>query len=443
VISRGGDPGVRTAGRRGETYLALAAVTLFLLVRLALLVAREPFFDELFTVWMAHKPLAQILPALRLDSGPPAYYFLARIPDVIALRVLSLLFATATLLLILTRRSLGPGRFFAAALLAVYPPAVLFAVDARAYAMCGLFVALGAVAVHEKRPFLAAGAFLLAAYTHWYGALFLPLVLLAGRPRRRAAGAFIAACILFVPGLWLAVRQPAEATEWLAAQNPLAAAGTFLFTGQYAEALFASAPLLVSLISGLALVAAVSRSWTFAPYVLVPLLLAVAVALGGRTVYFPMRFESLIAVPLVLWTGTSLQEWTPRVRAILLGVLLVCGGAGTAIGILDHAQRPVDPYREAATVLQRNARPADTVVATGFLYLETVHALGPGRVRAWPAEQATHPGWRIMRPVTDPLPPGAFLWIGERAAPELATLRRPRQATILFANDRAVILRVR
>jgi len=65
---RGGDPGVRTAGRRGETYLAVAAVTLFLLVRLALLVAREPFFDELFTVWMAHKPLAQILPPAADDE---------------------------------------------------------------------------------------------------------------------------------------------------------------------------------------------------------------------------------------------------------------------------------------------------------------------------------------------------------------------------------------
>ncbi|HEX8253516.1 MAG TPA: hypothetical protein VF846_10230, partial [Thermoanaerobaculia bacterium] len=161
---------------RRETVLAVAVVALFLIVRFTLLVVREPFFDELFTVWMANKPFAEILPALTLDSGPPLYYFIARIPNVFALRVLSLVFATLTLALILTRNSLGTGRWIAATLLALYPPAALFAVDARAYALCGLFVAIGAVSVHERRPFAAATAFLLAAYTHWYGALFLPLV---------------------------------------------------------------------------------------------------------------------------------------------------------------------------------------------------------------------------------------------------------------------------
>jgi hypothetical protein len=169
-----------SSSRRRETSLAAAVVALFFLVRLALLVVREPFFDELFTVWMASQPFGEIIPVLRLDSGPPLYYFIARIPNVIALRFLSLAFATATLALILFRPSLGTGRWTAALLLALYPPAALFAVDARAYALCGLFVALGAIAVHERSPFLAATAFLLAAYTHWYGALLLPAILWSG-----------------------------------------------------------------------------------------------------------------------------------------------------------------------------------------------------------------------------------------------------------------------
>nr|MDQ3283698.1 hypothetical protein [Acidobacteriota bacterium] len=124
---------------RAFPFLVLA---LFFLVRLVLLVVREPFFDELFTVWMARRPFGEILPALRLDSGPPLYYFVARLTDVIALRALSLAFATATLIVILTRRSLRNVKWSAALLLAVYPPAALFAVDERAYALCGLFVAI-------------------------------------------------------------------------------------------------------------------------------------------------------------------------------------------------------------------------------------------------------------------------------------------------------------
>ncbi|MFP5246891.1 MAG: hypothetical protein ACLGH0_09370 [Thermoanaerobaculia bacterium] len=415
---------------------AYGIALVFLLVRLALLVVREPFFDELFTVWLARKPLTAILPALLLDSGPPLYYFIARIPDVFALRVLSLLFATATLALLLTRQSLGNARFLAAALLAVYPPAALFAVDARAYALCGLFLTIGIIGVHEKRPWVAAIAFLLAAYTHWYGALFLPLILFVRRIP------FFVACVLFLPGLWLASQQPPEATEWLSGQNPFAALNAFAFAGRYAEALFLPAPWIIVIVSAIALVIAASRRFTFAPFVLLPLFLAIAFALGGRTVYFPMRFESVIAVPLVLWLATSLEAWTPLVRRVLLATLIACGAITLAIGILDHQRRPVDAYAEAAGVLRENARAGERIVATGFLYLEAVHELGAARVHAWPAEQGRHPGWRVMRAPTDPLPPGPFLWIGEREAPELVTLRRTRRVAVLFANDRALILRV-
>ncbi|HEX8619132.1 MAG TPA: hypothetical protein VF911_16240 [Thermoanaerobaculia bacterium] len=423
------------SARRGETVLAVAVVALFFAVRLVLLVVREPFFDELFTVWMAKKPLTGILPALTLDSGPPLYYFIARVPNVFALRVLSLLFATATLALILTRNSLGNGRWIAATLLALYPPAALFAVDARAYAMCGFFVALGAVMVHEKRPFFAAGAFLLGAYTHWYGALFLPLVLLA-TPRARAAAALAIACVLFVPGLWLASVQPAEATGWLSEESPFAALGAFAFAGNYAESLFNPAPGFVIVVSAMVMLAAATRSWSFAPMVLVPIVLAIAFALAGRTVYFPMRFESVIAAPLALWLGRSLQWWRRDLRYLLAALLAVCGAITLIRGALDHQRRPLDPYREAAMVVARANAP---VVASGFLYLESVHQLGAARVRAYPAEQGRHPGWRVSGGTNEPPPRGPFVWIGERAAPELATIR----GQLLFANERAVIIRVR
>jgi hypothetical protein len=93
-------------------------------------------------------------------------------------------------------------------------------------------------------------------------------------------------------------------------------------------------------------------------------------------------------------------------------------------------------------VLRQNVRPDEAVVASGFLYLEAAHQLGTQRVRAWPAEQGRHPGWRSRRPPDEPVPEGTFVWAGERAAPELALIRRTRRARTLFANSRAVILRV-
>jgi hypothetical protein len=424
------------SSRRGETLFAAGIVTLFFLVRLALLVVREPFFDELYTVWMARRPLGDILPALLHDSGPPLYYFLARIPNVMALRVLSLLFATATLALILTRRSLGEGRYIAALLLALYPPAVLFAVDARAYALCGLFVTIGAIATHEKRPNVATAAFLLAAYSHWYGALFLLLVARFGWRRLAAAS------LLFAPGLYLASRQPPEAIQWFVELNAFAPLGVLFFTGHSVEALLAVAPTLILVISALALIAAGARSSQFLPLVAVPVLLAIAFSIAGRPVYFPMRFESVLAVPLVLWLATSLAAWTPRVRIAITAVLCLCGAVAIWIGVLDHARRPLDPYRQAALVLQQATKPDQRVLASGFLYLEAAHQLGAERVQAFPAEQGRHPGWRLMQRSNEELPKGELIWIGERGAPELAALRG-RPMRVVFANDRALIVHVR
>ena len=61
----------------------------------------------------------------------------------------------------------------------------------------------------------------------------------------------------------------------------------------------------------------------------------------GKRVYFPMRFESVIAAPLVLWLATV--RWrAPALTAIGAAVLI--------FGIRDHLERPIHPYREAATV---------------------------------------------------------------------------------------------
>ena len=398
----------------------LVVTAAFFVIRVALLRARDPVFDELFTVWMARHPFGQILPNLVLDSGPPLYYFVARFDSVTALRVLSLVFATVQFGLIY-RRS-----WVAAALLAVFPPAALFAVDARAYALCALLATIGVLKLDH--PFVAAPAFVLAAYTHYYGVLFFPLLLLNPKSKIQNLKSFALALILFAPGFVRAMQQPRDSMAWASREMPV----NLSFAGLYPEALFRPSPVWLVVIALLLLL--LFRLNRFAAAVFVPL--AGAVVLG---VYFPMRFESVIAGPLVLWLGG--QEGRRWAQAVLIAI-----GAFTLYrGAADHLRRPLDPYREAALELRKHVRAGDQVIATGYLYLETAIAMdGVGALptlRAYPAEQASHPGWRAA-PRREVLPRRDFLWIGERQAPELGFIREVRTVTPLFVNERAVIARV-
>lgn len=436
---------------------ALAVLAVFLGARIALLLARDPFFDELFTLWMARHPLPVALAMLRFDSGPPLYYVLARFDSLNALRVLSLLFATVQLLLVLSARRLGDMRWMAGLLLAVYPPAVLFAVDARAYALCALLVTLGVLLLDARHPFGAALVFVLAAHSHYYGALFIPLLAVwpfmgeapespaPGRMRGRAPTAllsFLLAVALFAPGLVLALQQPAQATRWLH-ESPFAPLINFSFAGLYPQALLAPPPIaFVVAAMALGVLALMNRS-RFAAALLVPLAGLIALQAAGRPAYFPMRFESVVAGPLVLWMASSLASWRGRWGRVVAGALIVIGAVVLSRGVADHLKRPIDDYRQAAAVLRRIARPEDTVVASGYLWLEAAVALKRDPL-GFPPDQERHPGWRTTaaaRP--DQLPQERFLWIGERIAPELDVLRREgRSVRPLFVNQRVAILAV-
>jgi hypothetical protein len=429
------------------TGAALAAV--FLILRLALLTARQPFFDEQFTIWIASKPFAGIVEALRHDSGPPLYYFVVHalsFKTVLAARLLSLACASASMacIAVTPSGSEGPGRAggaktavfgaargtrplalargdIAAMLLAVFPPAVLFAVDARSYAMCAMFVTIGVLSLDRDRYGVAAGAFVLAAYSHYYGFLFFPLLL-------RRWKSLAIALIAFAPGLWLALHQPAEATEWIGR------------VPSWPDALFPQPPIALLIAGAIAVVIATIHWNRFTTMTVVPIAAALLFAIAGRNVYFPMRFESVIAPPLVLAIATSLESWKPVVRRGLMTALITVSVIVCVLGTLDHMRRPIDSYREAAQFAR--ALPKDApLVATGYLYLETV-LVRPDAI-AFPREQAQHPGWRA-RPVAGSAPPPApFYWIGERAAPELSILRRAYRVEPVYVNARAVVARVR
>jgi hypothetical protein len=391
---------------------------LFAAARVPLLIVRAPFFDELFTRWISAKPFTEIVAALKLDSGPPLYYFAVRLigdPSVMATRILSLVCAAISLILILRSKNV-----IAALLLAVFPAAVLFAADARAYAMCAMFVTIAIVAIDDDRPFAAVLALVAAAYSHFYGVLFFPILLL-GRYDRRRWYALAIAIILFIPGFLLALHQPAAARAWMKVAWP--------------DVLFIRPPIAIAIIGAIAVAMSI-RANRYALMVLIPLILSIVLR-----VYVPLRFESVIAAPLVLWLAESLK--TNRFRVPLTAALAGVCVIWTTLGIVDHATRPPDSYRQAATWIASNIPANETVVASGYCYLETMMN-GHPRVAAFPNEQGMHPGWRALPQPGLHSPAGAFFWTGERRASELRVLQRDRRIIEpLFINDRAMVALVR
>jgi hypothetical protein len=266
--------------------------------------------------------------------------------------------------------------------------------------------------------------------------------------------ATIIAAVLFAPALYLASQQPRQSMQWLR-ESRWSSLRNLSFAGDYAYGLFQPAPMWLVGVAALLLLAAVAGpawnrraqlrhaepprvgGWLAAAGTIVPLLIAVAAG-----VYFPMRFESIIAVPLTLWISFAVESWTPPVRRTIVAALLGIGLATTYAGILDHARRPLDGYRDAALWTEGHVPRGERLVASGYCYLEAVMNGNPG-VIAFPPEQGVHPGWRAMPQRGTPLPPVPFVWIGERASPELSILRRSRAVQTLYGNGSALVARVR
>ncbi|HXG57914.1 MAG TPA: hypothetical protein VNL91_02735, partial [Thermoanaerobaculia bacterium] len=229
----------------------------------------------------------------------------------------------------------------------------------------------------------------------------------------------------------------------------LAALANLSFAGRYPASLFPPMPALLVAVALVLLVVAVSRSARFSAAVLLPIALAIAFGLAGRAVYFPMRFESVVAVPLALWGGHALGRWTPAVRGAVAAALMGIGVASILVGVIDHLRRPLDPYREAALLVRRAAPPDATVVASGYCYLETLMN-ARRRVVPFAPGQGRHPGWRehvtaeeAMHLAESNLPPGEFFFVGEAMAPEWHAVRRRRPTQVLIANPHVVVARVR
>ena len=464
---------------RWAAVAAGAAITLlFVGIRGALLLVREPFFDELYTLWISARPLGAQWSALLHDSGPPLYYALVRAitfghPALTEVRLISMAAAAALLAILFFARSLGPARWIAALLLAIFPAHVYFSTEARAYALAALFAGIAALAIdawlrggRRMALVLAVAAMLAAAWCHYYGVLFfpVPLVVAAVARRKRAAleglVAGAVAGVGFLPGFWLALRQPPEAMRWVSLREPFSPwepllhlswaapyPGVFIIPPPLAIQIFANALTVIAVVAGFRQ----ERARIWAAITLTPVALVMIFSAAGMAAYFPTRFEAVIAAPLAVWIALSLGAMHERrVRGAVLVCLLVVGSVSSYYAFMTAAGKPRDGWREAALLVRGSVPPTVPIVASGYAYLETSAQSTeewPASVIPFPASLGEHPGW-VGTPdpgslVHEHLPGESFVWVGEWESAEMREVERRYALTVLERVGRVAVIEVR
>jgi 4-amino-4-deoxy-L-arabinose transferase-like glycosyltransferase len=390
--------------RSVSSHLApLALILLTLVLRIWSLGAFSVTHDEAYGLWVATRPLADVLPATARDVHPPLYYlllhgWLAFGPHSDAwARLLSALLGTALVpaLYALGRRLWGTYAGLAAALLiALSPLAVAQAREARMYLLAVLLLALAAYALlratEERRlrwwaAYIALSA--LALYTHYYASFVLvAFTLYALRTTLHASRLHLASCILhsvaigvlFLPwlpalvdqftrvraGFWIpppspeAVGKVAQALSFFAVtpRPSTATPGDFAVkvvgAGCVAAALFA------------ACVASGRRRLLLpALWLVAPLVLAYAVSLLGPSIFEP-RYFAVCLPAFVLLVARGMVALPGRLpKIVLLTGLVVASLASLFTFATFSAYRPPDA-RSAAAWLREHAASSGLVVHT-------------------------------------------------------------------------------
>ena len=414
-----GVEGERTRREGEEEGTLRRALVLALLVggaaRLFLAFARPVWADEVFTLTLARRPLADLLASLRLDSGPPLHYLAAKLlllpfPAPGAADVLVRLLSVAASLLhvpllsrVGRRRGAPRAGLVAAALFLVFPLAVSSGAEGRGYALTSLLVLASferLLALEETpRPRTALVAGLLggaAVLTHYLAILPVAGLLVSGWARSRArrlvvlAGAIAAA----TAAAWLpvALGQPRDSMVWSEAR-PLAEralqSAANLGLGLPVEpgpARYAG-PLAV-VVLGLAIVGGLRARVPAAAALLLGVLGLVPLLMFSRSALLPDR-TALVFLPLVAlvlaqarWSEVAIASSAASVVVLALS--------------LPGWVRPT-PAAELAAALAPKVRGGARVVAAELWGPELEYRLGreglAGRVTLFPSDVALHPGW--------------------------------------------------
>lgn len=414
--------------------LALGAVgAVALVLRAAAAAIRAPWHDEYFTAWAASLPWPDLLAALRVDSGPPGPYVLARlsalagVEPLAAARTVSVLAGTLAVVLAARAASRAWGRsagVLAGLLLAMHPLAVAWSSEGRAYGLLLFASALTwerieAVARDGRGAAGLGVAIAVGCWSHGLGlvvaAAAAAAALLLPSARRRGAlvaiGAGLATHLSWVP---IAAAQPAAATAWMTEAWRMLPPGERLAAplrlvpplapfGEYLDV--PSAPRWAQAAAALACVALVigaRRVRTPAVLVALPAAGLACLAWLGVPALYPGRAEAAYLAPLAGILAAGAQRRVVRA----LGVVLVAaaGVAGLTSLRMWNAMLPRGEAR-LATVLRQRLPAGGTVVVGGYWRLGLWYHLSKARERFdivnVPASAAAHPGWYQEEPGDD------------------------------------------
>jgi hypothetical protein len=366
--------------------------------------------------------LDNLFAALANDSGPPLFYVLEK-PLVLAGERLFSSDALARILPFAATLAVYAGviglpsraaklRFVVLA--SVSPLLVLYAAEARAYALLSVLVLalfLLAAEVRETPGRLAVIALLAAAalYTH-YLALFAVgavAVVAVAEKRPRPALAAMTGSLLFL--LWAPVMagQPGEAVAWMhesASELVTGILSSFGGAGRIPPPFGPPLPgVLVAIGCALALLVAfaLALSWRHdrqlrrACAFLIFFFGGVLFASFARPIAFAGRTEMAV-LPVWLWTLALAGERSRFLRGATWSAI---GIASLSTTLLLVAHRSPSVPSRAIEALERIARPGDVLFAGAHFYLPARLAADRGRLRmavhGFPPEQEAHPGWFV------------------------------------------------
>ena len=404
---------------------------------------RPLWADEIFTLTLSRKSIPEIVAALRVDSGPPLHYLAAHVlllpfpspgaGDAIV-RLLSLVASLLHLpLLVVVARRLGrpASSLTASALFAIFPLAVAYAAEGRAYALASLFVLLAferALALRETpRLGVAAGLTFAAAgavLTH-YLAVF-PVAALAilawdARPASRRALVLSGLGEAAIAAAWIpvAITQPRSSMAWSGGADFGGALRDFPANLAFGAPAGSGAMTTLGAAGALLLAALLARAWqgAFAPAARVlgiSLALLAAAQFAAGSLVLPER-TALVFLPFVALLLADAPPAVPALAGTLSAALFALW--------LPRATEP-SPGELLARLLEAPARAGRRVLAAGYwgpeLDYRLARAGAPGRVVFFPSAVAAHPGWYREEEIT-----------GARLATEAdAALAAPEPPTI-------------
>jgi hypothetical protein len=330
---------------------------------------------------------------------------------------------------------------------------------------------------------LASVAILVTAYSHYYGVLFFPVPIVAAfvsvlgesssapseaagwkasatrrNVLRDAAIALFLTCVAYIPGFLLAAQQRTRAVEWMRIESDLQrillVAGSFGRIGFDARHRFAS-PFLTAFVGAVSLVVLAYALWRtrseararlLFTMIAVPILGAITFAAAGAAAYFPIRFESLLSVPVILWLFVALRG-APRTPAT---VALLCAFVAGLLASADNVaapRTPESPQRIVARIVRQHADARLPIAASSLSLLELYgqrDAAWQPRLVPFPSDYGIHPGLhpgrasaiRDLRALA--ALPKPFLWVGEARSAEASVLSE-RFPMRVVASDRGTV----